>query len=215
MSNDRTSAEVAAENERVRRMWDKTAPRYDKKISFWERRLFAGSREWVCSQAKGDVLEVAIGTGRNLEYYPPDVRLTGVEFSPAMLEVARQKAEDFGLQADRRIGDAQALEFPDDPFDTVVVTIALCSIPDDQRAISEMKRVLRAGGRLVMFEHVGSSNRFIRGGQRVLEFFTIRLEGDYLTRQPIRPLRAEGFDLETVERSKAGIVERVVARKPA
>src|SRR5216683_3233740 len=70
--------------------WDKHASSYDREMAFMERWLFMGGREWVCRQAVGDVLEVAIGTGRNIPFYAPDVRLTGVEFSPAMLELARQ-----------------------------------------------------------------------------------------------------------------------------
>ena len=78
---------VDRETERVRRIWEKIARDYDRSMSFVERLLFAGGREWVCSQAEGDVLEIAVGTGRNLPFYPRAVRLTGVDFSPAMLEV--------------------------------------------------------------------------------------------------------------------------------
>jgi ubiquinone/menaquinone biosynthesis C-methylase UbiE len=74
--------------ERLRRYWDKHARNYDKQMAFWERRLFGDGRQWVCAQASGEVLEVAIGTGRNLPYYPKGIRLTGIEFSPAMLELA-------------------------------------------------------------------------------------------------------------------------------
>jgi hypothetical protein len=73
-------------------------------MAFWERRLFADGRSWVCRQATGDVLEVAIGTGRNLGYYPAAVRLTGIEFSPAMLELARRRADQLGRKVDLRPG---------------------------------------------------------------------------------------------------------------
>lgn len=73
--------------------------------------LFAGGRDWVCSQADVNVLEIAIGTGRNLPFYPPGVKLTGVDFSPAMLEIARRRATELGIEADLCLGDAQALEF--------------------------------------------------------------------------------------------------------
>src|SRR5438874_751175 len=95
----------------------------------WERILFGGGREWVCSKASGDVLEIAIGTGRNLAHYPSEVRLTGVELSPKMLEGARARAAELGREVDLRLGDAQALEFPDETFDTVVCTFGLCTIP--------------------------------------------------------------------------------------
>jgi len=69
---------TSAESERVRRIWERLAPRYDEKVRRPERLLFAGGREWVCSRAMGDVLEISIGTGRNLPLYGRDVRLTGI-----------------------------------------------------------------------------------------------------------------------------------------
>ena len=77
--------------QRLRRYWDRHARTYDQQIAFWERHLFADGRRWVCSQAIGDVLEVAIGTGRNLAHYPTGIRLTGIEFSPEMLRLARRR----------------------------------------------------------------------------------------------------------------------------
>src|ERR1017187_3008963 len=77
----------AGRQERLRRYWDKHAGSYDRQMAFFDRHLFAGSRDWVCSRAEGQVLEVAIGTGLNLACYPDGVRLTGMEWSPAMLQV--------------------------------------------------------------------------------------------------------------------------------
>src|SRR5229473_2452557 len=91
--------------ERLRRYWDKSAKSYDREMALFERLLLADGRQWACSQASGDVLEVAIGTGRNLPFYPPDIRLTAVEFSPAMLEIARKRAVDVGREVDLRLGD--------------------------------------------------------------------------------------------------------------
>jgi ubiquinone/menaquinone biosynthesis C-methylase UbiE len=103
------------------------------------------------------VLEVGVGTGRNFAFYPLEARVTGIELSPTMLELARKGAQDLGRDFDLRIGDAQALEFPDASFDTVIFCLTLCSIPDPRRAVAEAKRVLRPAGRIVIFEHVGST----------------------------------------------------------
>src|SRR5437879_12731929 len=102
---------IEQETERVRAVQDKQAPKYDRRISFSERILFAGGRAWVCSQAHGEVLELACGTARNLPYYGDDVELTGVELSSEMLAIGRQRAEDLGRAADLRVGDVQALDF--------------------------------------------------------------------------------------------------------
>lgn len=204
-----------AETERVRRIWERTAPRYDKMMGFWDRILFEGGREWVCEQAEGKVLEIAVGTGRNLELYPRGANITGIDISETMLEIGRRHAADLGREVDLRIGDAQALEFEDESFDTVVCTLSLCSIPDARLSVAEMKRVLRPGGRLLLLDHVRSPSRIVYAVQRALELITLRLAGDHLTRRPLEHLRSEGFEITKLERSKWGIVQRVAARKPA
>jgi ubiquinone/menaquinone biosynthesis C-methylase UbiE len=151
----------------------------------------------------------------NLPYYQDEVRLTGIEFSPAMLELAQERAKTLGREAQLQVGDAQALEFPDGAFDTVVCTLALCTIPDDRTAVAEARRVLRPGGRLLLLEHVRSPLRPVRAAQRLLEPLTLRFEADHLLRDPADYLTEQGFEIQTLERLKWGIVERVVARKPA
>ena len=202
------------ETERIRQIMDKLAPGYDRQMAFFEKILFGGGREWVCSQAHGEVLEIAIGTGRNLPYYPAGVRLTGIELSPAMLAVAKARANQLGRDVDLRLGDAQALPLPDESFDTVVCTLSLCSIPNVRKAVHEVRRVLRSGGHFLFLEHVRSPVLAVRAVQRVWDVFSVRLEGDHMLREPLDYLRAEGFDVLKLERSKLGIVERGAARKP-
>jgi ubiquinone/menaquinone biosynthesis C-methylase UbiE/predicted ester cyclase len=201
------------ETERVRRIQDKNAPHYDRQMNFFDRVLFAGGREWACSQAEGDALEIAIGTGRNLNHYPDDVKLTAVECSAQMLAIARGRAGEIGREVDLREGDAQALDFPDESFDTVVITLALCTIPDDHKAVREARRVLRPGGKLILLEHVRSPLLPVRTVQRIIEPLAIRFEADHLTREPLDYLAEEGFDVVISERSRIGIVERIIARK--
>jgi ubiquinone/menaquinone biosynthesis C-methylase UbiE len=184
------------ETERIRRIWEKQAPRYDRSIAFWEKVLFGDGRRWVCSRAYGEVLEVAIGTGRNLDFYPAGVRVTGIDLSPAMLALARQRARELGMEVDLREGDAQDLPFPDGSFATVVCTLSLCNIPDDRKAIAEMKRVLKPGGRLVLLDHVRAAPRLGRAVQKALEVVTVPLEGEHLLRRPVEHVQAEGFRIE-------------------
>jgi len=201
------------ETARIRRTFDKSASKYDKEMTRLERLLFKGGREWVCRQAKGDVLEIAFGTGRNLPFYGADVRITGIELSPAMLAIGRQRAAALGLGVDLRVGDAHDLEFPDERFDTVVCTLSLCTIPDDRRAVSEARRVLKPRGKLLLLEHVRSPSLPVRVVQRVIDPLAVRFGGDHLLREPLDYLGEHGFDVEQVERSKWGFVERVAARR--
>ena len=132
-----------------------------------------------------------------------------------MLEIARKRAAQLGVEVDLRLGDAQRLEFADASFDSAACTLSLCTIPDDRAAVAEIKRVLRPGGRLLLLEHVRSPVEAIRAGQRLLEPLAVRFEGDHLLRDPLDHLMAQGFEIEQMLRSKLGIVERVAARKPA
>jgi ubiquinone/menaquinone biosynthesis C-methylase UbiE len=198
----------------IRAYYDRTADAYDKRLSIFERTLFAGGRQWVCSRARSDVLEIAIGTGLNLAHYPTDIRLVGIDISPEMLTLARRRAEQLDREVELHLADAQALPFPDASFDTVVFTLSLCTIPDDRAAIAEARRVLRPGGLLLLLEHVRSPNVVVRLGQRLLEPLTLRLEGDHQLREPHDHLAAEDFTIETLQRSKWGIVERLAARAP-
>ena len=204
---------VQTETERVREIFDASAAQYDKSMAFNEKLLFGDGRTWACSQARGQVLEIAIGTGRNLPFYSADVEITGIEISPAMLEIARQRAQSLGCQVELVNGDAQALPFHDQRFDTVVCTIALCSIPDERQAVAEVWRVLRPGGRFVALEHVRSPNIIIRGLERMLESYTVRTQADHLLREPVEAVQAVGFSIEYLKRQKLGIVERLIARK--
>lgn len=195
-------------------MYDAVAPRYDDAMAASERSLFDDGRRWVCTQASGRVLEVAVGTGRNLAHYPEGVDLTGIELSPGMLERALARAQTHPSPVDLRLGDAQHLAFPDASFDTVVATLALCSIPDDRSAVAEMARVLRPGGRLILLDHVASPTWGVRAVQRLLNPLLVRLLGDHLLREPETAVRAAGLVIEELTSSRWGIVLRLAARKP-
>jgi ubiquinone/menaquinone biosynthesis C-methylase UbiE len=190
------------------------AANYDRNVKIPERLLSAGGREWVCAQAEGEVLEIAVGTGRNLPHYPDGVRLTGIDFVPAMLDIARRRAAKLARPVELRLGDAHALEFEDATFDTVVCTLSLCTIQDDRAAVAEVRRVLRPGGRFVLLEHVRSPVRAVRSIQRLLAPAFVRSGADHVLREPFEQVQAEGFSIELLERSKPGLVERLVARKP-
>jgi len=202
------------ETAKVLRAWEKSAPGYDQQIAFFEKVWFGGGREWLGARVQGRVLEVAIGTGLNLPHYPAGTVITGIELSPAMLALARERAADLGRAVDLHTGDAQALPFPDGSFDTVVCALSLCTIPDPAAAIGQMKRVLVPGGRLLLVDHIGSTWPPIRAAQWLLERLTIRAAGEHFTRRQLPLVRAAGFDVVEVERLKAGTVERVHARKP-
>jgi ubiquinone/menaquinone biosynthesis C-methylase UbiE len=195
------------ETERIRRI-------YDRRAAVAPSARGNANLRWLCGGAEGETLEVGIGRGRTLEFYRLDVRLTGIELSDVALEIARRRALELGISATLRQGDAAALPYPDEHFDTVVFSFVLCTIPDDRRAVAEAARVLRPGGRLLLVEHVRSPNLIVRTIERLVEPLTLRRMGDHLLREPLDHLLAEGLEIELLERHWMGAVVRIVARKP-
>jgi ubiquinone/menaquinone biosynthesis C-methylase UbiE len=205
---------LTAAEQQQRHYWDEHAASYDRSIGLLERRVIRDSRSWAAGQARGRTLEVAIGTGLNLQHYPDGVDLVGVELSPRMLAQARRRATELSIGADLREGTATALDFADGSFDTVICTLSLCAIPDDQQAVAEMIRVLRPGGTLILVDHVVSSRRPLALAQRALDVWSVRHAGEHFTRRPIKHLYAAGLHITHQDRYLAGIIERVTAVKP-
>jgi ubiquinone/menaquinone biosynthesis C-methylase UbiE len=199
---------------RWQRYWNRHAHTYDRKMAVLDRLLFGDTRRWICAQATGQVLEVAIGTGLNIGLYPPGVALTGIDLSPAMLAIARRRARELGRTVDLRCGNAETLNFPGASFDTVVCTFSLCGIPDHEQAVAEMARVLRPGATLLLADHVAATHPALRAVQGVVELVSVPLGGEHLRRRPIELVRSAGLRIERHDRFAAGLVERLTARMP-
>ncbi|WP_182877835.1 class I SAM-dependent methyltransferase [Microbispora sp. H10670] len=200
----------------VRRVFDRIADRYDDQMRAWERRLFPGSREWAVGQARGHVVEIAVGTGLNLPLYDAGTTVIGIELSERMLDLARRRVALAGLGArvELRQGDVQRLDLPDGIADTVLSTFTMCTIPDPAAAAREAYRVLRPGGRFVLAEHGPARNPVLRAGMRLVEPLFVRFEADHLTRDPRPYLERAGFRIESVTRTARGVGFRVLAVRP-
>ena len=188
-----------------------SAARFDRQMLFLERRFFPDSRAWVCSRAQGRTLEIAVGTGLNLPYYRDDITLTAVDLEPAMLVLARQRAQSLGREVVVQVADAQALPYDDASFDTVVSTFAMCGVPDVAATIGEAMRVLTPGGRLLLADHVIATNTFVRWGQRVFDAITVPMSGEHWTRRPMDELVASGARVVESVRTRSGAIEQIHA----
>lgn len=205
------------DTDRIEHMFDRMAGGYDRQIGLAERVLFPHSRRWAVSRARGDVVEIAVGTGLNLPLYTDTVdTVIGVDVSEQMLAHARTRAAENDLHEVQLLhGDAQALTLPDASADTVVSTLSFCTIPDPHAAAREAWRVLRPGGRFVLAEHGPARNPAIRCLMRAVEPLTVRVGGDHLLRDPAPYLTAAGFDLDEVERrGRGGIAFHILASRP-
>jgi ubiquinone/menaquinone biosynthesis C-methylase UbiE len=199
---------------RVRGFYDRAARTYDQWLGLYERVMgTAVRRRHLLSRARGRTLEVGVGTGRNIADYPAETDLTGVDISRAMLQIAEARATRLGRAVELRIGDAQNLDFPDGSFDTVAAILFLSAVPDQHRAISEIRRVLRPGGLLLVLDHARSTVAPVRWLQRPLNPVVARFARWEFMRNPLDDVTSAGFSVEEHERSGLGTVEELVARR--
>jgi ubiquinone/menaquinone biosynthesis C-methylase UbiE len=193
--------------------WDGQAATYDRTTAFLEPRLFAPARQWIADRVSGRTLEAGVGTGANLPYYAHRVTdLTLTDVSGAMLRAASARAAGLGLDARLVQADSAHLDLPDDSFDTVVSTLALCCVDDELAVLRELARVLRPGGLLLLVDHVESSARLGRAVQGMLERVTPRRAGEHYRRRPLRLLEPAGLELVETAASRWRLVERVAAK---
>jgi len=157
--------------------------------------LYRKWREEALSSLKGKVLEVGVGTGRNLKYYPEGSSVTGIDISEGMLEKAHEKAR--GMQNITLLPmDAENMEFPDNTFDYVVTTFVLCSVPDPVKALKEMRRVLKPSGELIAIEHMRSRNSIISRFETLINPIMFSIIGDEVTRDTVGNIRKAGFTIK-------------------
>jgi ubiquinone/menaquinone biosynthesis C-methylase UbiE len=192
---------------------ERTARAYDAAMRLADRAGLRLARQRIAGGASGDVLEIGVGTGLNLAAYPPDASLDAIDPSDHALAIAAQRADDLALRAALRAGDAAAMPYPDESFDTVVGTFVLCSVGDVAATLHESRRVLRPGGTVRLLEHARSDRRSIARLQGRLAPGWARIAGGCRLDHDVRAA-LEGAGLRiTEERSHAGglLVEIVAA----
>ena len=206
----------ASESDRIRRIYDERARDYDRSLGLVERLAVGPLRRQFGDLLSGETLEIGAGTGLNLPFYAPSVtRAVGVDLSEDMLARARQRAAGLPFPVTFVQGDATALPFPNATFDTVAVSLALCTIPNPALALREAARVCRPDGRIVLLEHVIAPAIPLALAQRVLSPLNERAIGCHLDRDTFGLARSLGFSVEPVGSRFFGIFGLAVARPPA
>ena len=152
---------AALTKQEIRRNYDAFAPKFDLAEGLPELLGVKNLRRRLLERASGAVLEVGVGTGKNLRYYPARCRITAVDLSQGMLKIARRRARRLGRNVTFLLMDAEALAFPDRSFDTVVDSLNLCTFVNPLRALREMARLCRPGGRILLLEHGRSGRQWL------------------------------------------------------
>lgn len=199
--------------ELTRRRYDRAASFYDYAEGILELGFRRWRRELWTRVAPGDTLELGIGTGRSLRYYPPGAEVVAIDLSPRMLARARRRAERLGVAVDLRVADVQALPFPDASFDTVLATCLFCSVPEPVEGLREARRVLKPGGRLLLLEHVRSGGPVLGRLMRWLDPLVVRIWGAHIARDTVGNVLSAGFVDMEIEDLALDVVKRIVATK--
>ncbi len=205
-----SGAGSTAEQDAVTRRYDRMAWLYDVYDAPMEWMGTKGRRQQLLSRASGRVLEVGVGTGKNLPAYPESVEVTGIDVSEGMLAQARRRADRLGASAVLEKADVTNLPYPDDSFDTAVATCVFCSVADPVAGLREMGRVTKPDGEVLLLEHVRPRNRLLGWLADLLTEVTRRLFGFRANRRTERNVARAG--LEVIEVKRAGVWREIVAR---
>jgi len=200
-------------SEQIAEKYNLIAKWYDFCVSIIEMFGMIGLRRKLIEKASGKVLEIGIGTGRNLRYYSEGCVIIGIDYSKEMLKIARRRADRLlGVKARLFRMNAEKLNFKKGKFDTVVDTLALCTYPNPIKTLREMRRVCRKNGKILLLEHGISNNSFIRRLQERREKKHYEQSGCSLLRDHTGLVRKAGLKIVKVERIFFGIFYLIEAR---
>lgn len=200
---------------RTRDRYDRLARFYDRMESGAEQRIVRKWRSLLWSRVHGNrVLEIGVGTGKNIPYYPAGIEITAIDLSPRMLEHARQRAAEINSGVNLMTADAQALPFQDASFDAVVTTFVFCSVPDPVLGLREARRVLKPLGQLLVLEHMLTANRLVQPLMHAANPLVVRMMGANINRETVANVERAGYQLSGIDNLMSDIVKLIEARKP-
>ena len=190
---------MSNDTEKIKKRYNRVSKVYDLLEKPMESMTMGKWRGKIIEKIEGEkVLEVGVGTGKNLLHYPEDLEVTGIDFSKDMLAKAREKTKD--LKNINLIEmDAQDMDFEDNTFDTVVTSCVFCSVPDPIEGLKEIKRVCKNGGKIVMLEHVRSDKKVIGEIMDIVNFIPVNIWGANINRETLDNLKKAGFKEEDIE----------------
>ncbi len=179
---------------KVQKKYDRISYFYDFLENIIEKSRFSKWRKELLKNLKGNILEIGVGTGKNLKYYNKNAKITGIDISPKMLERAKKKIKELKNKNIRLLlMDAQNLKFKPNTFDYIVNTFVLCSVPEPVKVLKEMKKVLKKNGKILMLEHVKSNHFLIKIFQHIHNPITKILFGFNVNRDTIKNIKKAGF----------------------
>lgn len=174
----------------------------------WRRLLFKKLGNW-------ELLELGVGTGKNLKWYPKGVNATAIDFSEKMLEHAKRRAVKAGQSIDLRHMDVQKLEFKKNSFSNILATFVFCSVPDPIKGLQEVRRVATPGAQFLLLEHVRPKNKALGRLFDWLNPMIVNRTGVNINRRTVDNIRQAGFQIELEKNLFFGIFKLITARPRA
>lgn len=196
--------------DRIRKRYDRISRVYD---IFEQPMEVMSLKKWrleITKDLKGKVLEVGVGTGKNISYYPDNLNIAAIDFSDKMLMKAREKAEKLNKQVEFIQMDAQDMEFPDNTFDMVFTTCVFCSVPDPIKGLKEIRRVCKPNGKIIMIEHVRSERKVLGIVMDIFNPLTVNLYGANINRRTVGNVEKAGFSRVEVINITGDIVKKII-----
>lgn len=172
--------------------------------------MFSKYRKEMLTDTYGKVLEVGAGTGKNFQYYPNNVEVTAIDFSPKMVEIASSNASEFEHIKYVLEMDAEQMTFDDNTFDTVVTSCVLCSVPHPLQGLKEIRRVCKNGGKVLMLEHVKSNKPVLAPFVDILNPIPLYIYGANINRDTVKNLRKAGFKNISVKNLWLDILKLII-----
>lgn len=196
------------QTEVIRRRYNRTARFYD----LMDKMIPDAIRKQAIEKARGKVLEVGVGTGKNLPYYKEGCEVTGIDFSPGMLARAKDRVKEAKVPVILLKMDAQHMTFSDNTFDTVLATCVFCSVPDPVQGLKEVRRVCKPGGQIILLEHVRSDNPILGWLMDVLNPVSLHMIGSNINRRTVDNVKAAGISILNVGNLSGKIVKLIIAK---
>ena len=200
-------------DESTKRKWDFSSNFYDL-LAYGPERRWAPDKRKLFANMHGKVLFVAVGTGQDIRFFPPGMDIVGIDISPRMQAKAKTRAANYAGTLDLRVMDVHALEFPDHNFDQVMTSCTFCSVPNPVAGLKALRRVLKPGGMLYMFEHTGSH---VFPFNLLLDVMTPLWKpiGPEMNRDTLANVEKAGFEIQQVNNVYLDVVKTIIARSSA
>ena len=190
--------------------WDRAAGKFDLFGAGSEKRWAPWKHEFFSHMGEGRILFAAVGTGLDIRFFPPNKQIVGVDISERMLEKARPRVESYAGQFDLQRMSLHALDFPDASFDQAFTSCTFCSVPDPVKGLSEIRRVLKPGAEIRMFEHTGSRWPPFNLMLNLMTPLT-RLGGPEVNRNTVGNVGRAGFRIKRVVNLYLDVVKTIEA----